>query len=258
MFKKIFSLLCCLLFTFCLFACEEGNSGGQVGGEQEEEDSAVYDYTVEKLEVEAEQSFAPCSFFNFIYGNKHARNYYVDSLTISFGQIMWQSVKIDGKEWGDYLLEKLPEGRYEIEIQAQIPYSDVQRKTFIADVNVSAKNKDITGGIDYLAETLTLTERYVGEQAYLQDFLSGNFHYRAYLWYALNSAIYGNVWEYVLVDCIEWSTFDMFTSELPVGTYDIKIKVSDEFVIRKHEGDKIIEIPYPRTFTIPVQVREKA
>jgi hypothetical protein len=253
MIKKILYLLFCLTFTFGLIACESGGGSADNG-----EDTAVYDYTLANLKVEQEQSFAPCSFFNFIYGNKHARNYYYESLSVPLNQVTWDYVKIDGEKWSNSFLEKLPEGKYVLEVRALIPYSEVQSKTFEVKVNVSKNNQDITGGIDYLAETLKLTERQVCEQTNLRGFLQSNFHCGAYLWYPLSSAIYASPWEYVLVNGVEWSVIDQVTKELPIGTYDIKIKVSEDFKVRK--VDKIglvIEVAYPSTLTIPVKIKSK-
>lgn len=100
--------------------------------------------------------------------------------------------------------------------------------------------------------------RKVKEFLCLRKFLDKSFHYRAYLWYPLKRVAYASPWEYVLVDGVEWSSVDMIINELPIGKYNIEIKVSEDFVVYKNENGEKVAVSYPRTLTIPVEVTKKA
>ena len=123
---------------------------------------------------------------------------------------------------------------------------------------MSNDNEDITGGIDYLAESITLLERHVGKQALFREFLDSNFHFSAYFWYALNSVQNAHVWQYVLINGEEWTYLDLLMNELPIGEYDIIIKLNENFVIKfVEENGEIVDYYCPRMLTIPVKVEVK-
>lgn len=245
--KKIISILFCIILTFSAIGCE----GGSVGGGE-------YDYSGATLEIKQTQNVAPCSIFEFIYENEHARRYFLDGITIPIGQILWREVLVDGKSWSDAFLENLPEGNHKYEIRINFPYSEVQSKKLTVRINVSEEHTEIAGGYDYFAEELVISERQCGEQDTLTGFLANNKHAYAYLFYVLQSATHSSLFEKVVIGGEEWSKMDVVMNELPIGSYDITVEVSPDFVIRQTSGDEVVEIPYVRKLTIPVNVYGKS
>ena len=245
--KKIISILFCIILTFSAIGCD----GASFGGDE-------YDYSGATLEIKQTQNVAPCSIFEFIYENEHARRYFLDGMTISIGQIMWREVLVDGKTWGNRFLENLPEGNHKYEISIDFPYSEVPSKKLTVRINVSEENIEIAGGYDYFAEELVIAERQVCGQDTLRSVLANNKHAYAYLFYALQSVTHSSPFGRVVIDGEEWSKMDVIINELPIGSYDITVEVSPEFVIRQTEGSEVVEIPYVRKLTIPVSVYPKS
>lgn len=245
--KKIISILFCIILTFSVLGCD----GGVVGGGE-------YDYSGATLEIKQTQNVAPCSLFEFIYENEHARRYFLDGMTISIGQIYWREVLVDGKSWEGYFLENLLDGNHKYEISIDFPYSEIQSKKLTVRINVSEEHTDLAGGYDYFAEELVINERQGGEQDNLRGFLSSNKHAYAYLFCALTSmSISTSCWGQVIVDGVEWSKIDVVMNELPIGSYDITVEVHPSFVINQKDGDTFKEIPYVRKLTMPVNVYAK-
>ena len=76
-----------------------------------------YDYLAEELVIKDAQSFAPCSFNEFVSYNPYTKQYLEFALNTA-SRVGWSNVVIDGKEWSniDLVMNELPVGIYKIVI----------------------------------------------------------------------------------------------------------------------------------------------
>ncbi|MBQ7879892.1 MAG: hypothetical protein IJ317_04505 [Clostridia bacterium] len=111
--KKRFSrILCCLftcfLFLFAVAACKE----------EKNVNNGVLDYDAEVIVIPERDTFAPCNFYDFFYGNPHMEKFFQYAYTTATRQPAFD-VTINGKQWTrvELATQDLPKGTYKIIIE---------------------------------------------------------------------------------------------------------------------------------------------
>ena len=77
-----------------------------------------YDYTANELVIKERDTFAPCSFNEFLYQNEHTKQFFGIFLETSIRTAGFV-VTVDGEEWSrvKQMMDELPVGSYDLVIE---------------------------------------------------------------------------------------------------------------------------------------------